>query len=135
MWPAAVGPVTVTFKTTADTPLPGTPPRPVTCTATAVSGLTGAFLAPSPVRVSSNRAGATGTNAPATDGSAAATTPALKAALLLIAAPEAEPIGLKSVNASNVPTLSKAGQTTRIRRSADIIPPGIPFHGTADPHP
>ena len=62
--PVAVGWVTVTLTTTADTPVAGTPPRPVICTATSAPAATGAAAAPSPVRVSRTRLGATVTNVP-----------------------------------------------------------------------
>jgi hypothetical protein len=54
---AALGRVTPTFSTTADTPLPGTPPTPVTVTSTMPSGPTAALGAPMASRVSSTRAG------------------------------------------------------------------------------
>jgi hypothetical protein len=52
--PVAVGAVTVTLSATADTPVAGTPPRPVTARVTEVVG---PFGAPSALRVSSSRAG------------------------------------------------------------------------------
>src|SRR5664279_1198592 len=56
-YPGLAGPVTVTFTTTADTPAAGTPPRPVTCRCSVPCAATAAFGAPTPVRVSNNRAG------------------------------------------------------------------------------
>src|SRR4051812_17419098 len=56
-WEPAVGWVTVTFRTTADTPRTGTPPRPVTCSETVPPGPIGPARAPFPVRVSRMRSG------------------------------------------------------------------------------
>src|SRR6476620_53738 len=65
--PASSGVVTVRFTTTADTPWLGTPPTPVTCTATDADGPTRARGAPVPLRVSSTRNGATLWNSPPAD--------------------------------------------------------------------
>src|SRR5262252_6037266 len=127
MCPAAVEAVAVTLTTTADTPLAGTPPLPVTCTATAVCGWIAALGAPTPLRVSSTRDGPTAANAPAADGLADARPPAPELLEWLAGAADAVPTGLRRVNASNVKLLSKAGQSTRILRRTDIIPPGIPL--------
>ena len=54
-----MGPTTVRFTTTADTPDAGTPPRPVTTTSRTVPVVNGAFGVPRPERVSTMRAGAT----------------------------------------------------------------------------
>src|ERR1035437_8065902 len=62
--PGAVGSVTVTLATTADTPVAGTPARPATCRTRSAPAATGATAAPLPVRVSSTRAGDTVANAP-----------------------------------------------------------------------
>src|SRR5947208_1300440 len=127
MCPAAVAPVAVTFTTTADTPLAGTPPRPVTCTATAACALTGALGAPTPLRVSSNRDGATGTNAPAADGVPAALAAAPERPTWPVGAPEADPAGTTRANANSAMAISKTGRNERIRRYAGIIPPpGFP---------
>src|SRR5436309_3548884 len=60
----AVGSVTVTFRTTDDTPVAGTPPRPVTWRSMLVAALSGA----APVRVSRSRAGVSGWNPAPTSG-------------------------------------------------------------------
>src|SRR5215218_9302301 len=58
--PPAVGPVTVTFRITAETPDAGTPPTPVTSSATVPPAATFAVPGrPTPDRVSSTRAGPT----------------------------------------------------------------------------
>src|SRR5450631_4291932 len=57
-YPGLVGAVTVTFSTTADTPETGTPPRPSTGRCTEPPDATAALGAPTPLRVSSNRDGA-----------------------------------------------------------------------------
>src|SRR5664279_3996420 len=64
MNPPAVGAVTVTFSTTADTPVAGTPPCPVTLTATVAPARTaaGGFGSVAPLRVLDTRSG---TGAPA----------------------------------------------------------------------
>src|SRR5664279_4415803 len=71
MNPPAVGAVTVTFSTTADTPVAGTPPCPVTLTATVAPARTAAAGAPVPDRVSSTRSGATDPNPPGATGAPA----------------------------------------------------------------
>src|ERR1035437_2162464 len=57
-YPEAVGSATVTFSTTADTPVSGTPPWPATCNTTVAAGAT------APVRAPSNRNGPTRGNPP-----------------------------------------------------------------------
>lgn len=57
---SALGSVTVTLSTTADTPTAGTPPRPVTWSRRLEAGPSLAAGAPTPNRVSSNRDGASG---------------------------------------------------------------------------
>ncbi len=69
MNPAADGPVTVTFSTTAPTPDAGTPPCPATSSTTVPDGATAPTGAPVPTRVSNNRAGTNGPYAPADTGS------------------------------------------------------------------
>src|ERR1700710_1714228 len=64
-YPPADGDVAVTFNTTADTPLAGTPPRPSTVTDTVPCPAPAASAPPTPERVSITRAGANGPNAPA----------------------------------------------------------------------
>lgn len=60
-WLVAVGPTAVTLSTTADTPVAGTPPRPVTCRSIDEPPLTlPAAPVPVPSRVSRRRAGVTG---------------------------------------------------------------------------
>src|SRR5664279_1245574 len=89
MTPPALGALTVTFSTTADTPVAGTAPCPVTLTATVAPGRTAAAGAPVPDRVSSTRSGATDPNPPAATGgpatgvfvTAAATGPAATGAM------------------------------------------------------
>src|SRR5262249_22717738 len=49
--------VTVTFRTTAETPLIGTPARPVTCSVKVPPGPIGEDVPPVPSRVSSMRVG------------------------------------------------------------------------------
>src|SRR5664280_329967 len=71
-YPPPVGAVTVTFNTTAATPEAGTPPRPATCRCTVPPAGTAALAAPTPARVSNNRAGASDANPPAADTAAAA---------------------------------------------------------------
>src|SRR5947209_17964657 len=66
--PGALGWVTVTVKATAETPVAGTPPRPVTCRFRVAPGPIAAAGAPVPSRVSRMRAGVTGWK-PAGDGS------------------------------------------------------------------
>ena len=56
----AVGPVTVKFTDTADTPEDGIPPRPVICTVIVRPGPTFTAGAPLPERVSNNRTGVAG---------------------------------------------------------------------------
>src|SRR5450631_3074315 len=68
MTPGLVGAVTVTFNTTADTPELGTPPIPATCRCTVPPAATAAFGAPSPVRVSNTRDGASDPNVPSSVG-------------------------------------------------------------------
>ncbi len=63
-WLATLGLVTVTFITTADTPEPGTPPRPVTCSERRAPPANGAPIVPWPVRESMTRAGVSGKYAP-----------------------------------------------------------------------
>ena len=70
-YPALVGAVTVTFSTTAETPVAGTPPRPATCRCTVPLAGTATAAAPTPMRVSNNRAGANEPNAPAVVGAPA----------------------------------------------------------------
>ena len=60
-YPSCRGLVTTTFNVTALTPDVGTPPRPVTCSATEAPAAGRAAGAPTPARVSKIRAGATGT--------------------------------------------------------------------------
>src|SRR5450759_750975 len=60
-YPSCRGLVTTTLSVTAVTPLAGTPPRPVTCSSTDAPAAGRAAGAPTPVRVSRIRAGATGT--------------------------------------------------------------------------
>src|SRR5690242_1665361 len=67
-YPALVGVTALTATTTAETPLEGTPLRPVICTAIDLPAPTSALGAPLPVRLSNTRAGATGTYAPAAVG-------------------------------------------------------------------
>src|ERR1035437_7826540 len=67
-YPELVGSVAVTFNTTADTPVSGTPPWPATCSTTVPPGATAPVGAPNPVRVSNNRNGARDPSAPATIG-------------------------------------------------------------------
>src|SRR5674476_235894 len=67
-YPGPAGSVTVTFNTTAETPLAGTPPRPVTCRCTTPRAGTATGAAPTPVRVSNNRDGSKDPNAPGTVG-------------------------------------------------------------------
>src|SRR5215211_8373903 len=62
--PFIVGLVTVTFITTALTPVVGRPPRPVSCRVSELPVGTGATGAPIPTRVSRTRAGVTGTKVP-----------------------------------------------------------------------
>ena len=57
MNPVAVGWVAVTVRTTAPTPVLGTPPRPVTARSTEAWPATAAIGAPVPIRVSSRRVG------------------------------------------------------------------------------
>src|SRR5664279_6225540 len=59
MYPAAAGPATVTFRATADTPVAGTPPCPVTCTEIDPVAGTGPD-APWPIRVSESAPAAAG---------------------------------------------------------------------------
>src|ERR1700709_1694962 len=68
MKPLLVAAVTVMLTTTADTPAHGPPPTPVTFTATEPLAGTAARAAPTPVRVSNTRYGATAPNAPAATG-------------------------------------------------------------------
>jgi hypothetical protein len=65
MNPARVDPVTVTFRTTAETPLAGIPPTPSTARWTVPPAATGLLGAPVPARVSSTRAEVSGMNPPA----------------------------------------------------------------------
>src|SRR5215472_6161058 len=61
---SAVVSVAVTFRTTAETPEAGTPPRPVTCRVSVCAGPTAAMGAPLPMRVSSRREGERALNIP-----------------------------------------------------------------------
>src|SRR5258707_1371214 len=70
MDPAPVGAVTVTLRTTAETPVVGTLPCPVIWTARVLPAARGALGAPVPLRVSSSRAGASGANVPAAEDTA-----------------------------------------------------------------
>src|SRR5450755_2756000 len=63
MYPAEVGLTAVTFTTTADTPVAGTPPCPVTCNETDPNAGTGPD-APCLIRVSMIRAGGSEATAP-----------------------------------------------------------------------
>src|SRR5450755_1684810 len=63
MYPGEVGAATVAFTTTADTPVAGTPPCPVTCNETDPNAGTGPD-APCLVRVSMIRAGGSEATAP-----------------------------------------------------------------------
>src|SRR5664280_1400224 len=67
MYPAEVGSAAVTFTTTADTPLTGTPPWPVTCRDTVPNDGTGP-VTPRLVRVSMIRAGDSEATAPGSVG-------------------------------------------------------------------
>src|SRR5437773_5584525 len=68
--PGVLGFVAVTFKTTAETPLAGTPPRPVTWRLSVWPGLSLARGAPLPVLVSSTRDGIRGLKRPSGPGDA-----------------------------------------------------------------
>src|SRR5664279_177466 len=67
MYPALRGATAVTFNSTADTPVLGMPPRPVTCTVTVPPAATAPGIC-CLLRESAIRAGVTDTTAPATDG-------------------------------------------------------------------
>src|SRR6266853_3907818 len=66
--PAVLAFASVTFKTTADTPLDGTPPRPVTWRSIFWLGVRMAAGAPLPVLVSSSRDGTRGLKSPSGPG-------------------------------------------------------------------
>src|SRR5882672_2465585 len=66
--PAELGLVAVTFRTTAATPVDGTPPRPVTCRSSVWPGLSLAMGPGLVDRVSSNRAGTSGLKRPSGPG-------------------------------------------------------------------
>ena len=61
MNPLVRGASTVTFNTTAVAPVGGTPPNPATFNSVSACELSAEMLPPSPVRVSSSRAGFSGT--------------------------------------------------------------------------
>ena len=61
MNPLVSGTSTVTFKTTAVAPVAGTPPKPATFNSVSACELSAEMLPPTPVRVSSSRAGFSGT--------------------------------------------------------------------------
>ena len=61
MNPDVIGASTVTFKTTAVAPVAGTPPTPVTFSSVIAWLLSAEMLPPVPSRVSSSRAGFSGT--------------------------------------------------------------------------
>src|SRR5664279_2707604 len=70
-YPGCCGATTVTVASTEATPLPGIPPRPVTCTGAVPTAATAPAIC-RPVRESAIRAGVTDTTAPAAAGAATA---------------------------------------------------------------
>ncbi len=116
--PGAVGPVTVTFNTTAPTPPAGTPPRPATVRSTAAPPPRApppanvASTVDAPARVSNNRAGCNDVN------DAAPPAGATPAGMALRVATDAEPAAGNiettiAISNSHAPTTAEHAETSR----------------------
>jgi hypothetical protein len=99
--------VTVAFRTTARTPVAGTPPRPVTCTLIVPSAGTGPLTPPVLSRVSRMRDGVTGTSAPSVPVVEASVNQPLTSTMTSV-----EPRPLKIVTLPPAPTLTMVRMAT-----------------------
>ena len=112
--PLPVAPVTVTLTTTADTPVAGTGPRPVTWTVTVPALGTAPAGAPTPDRVSSIRVGGTEPTAPGVVGAVTA--------FGGVAAEATGPLGVAGPSAA-APALGWAPRTRRPTRTGAMARP------------